>query len=97
MKFLDRVMDIDNDKTLSDVQKRKAFIELDMSLKPNIDVLYEIETIKLRLECLPGGNAYETLVKQHPCYIQLAEKNAMMKTEIDALSDIIARGYHKTK
>jgi hypothetical protein len=87
--FIQKVLKIENDSTLDEYQKRKAIIKLDLSARPQIDVLYELETVKIRLECLPGGDAYEMLVKQHPIYQQLQEKIKMQSAEIDSLNEKI--------
>lgn len=54
---------------------------------PNLNLTDVLEDIKLRLECLPGGDAYKALVRQHPAFEQLTTKNVELYQMVSTLQD----------
>src|SRR5687767_14591293 len=82
-----KYFELQNDTKLDEIQKKKTCIKAGLDMVPNLDVKVILDSAKLVFECLPGGNAYETLVKEHSIYTQLVQENKALKEKIVELQE----------
>src|SRR5690348_4343439 len=84
-KINPHIFNVDNEIAKIKKEYQKYYSNVD-----NLNIKEEIEDMKLRLETLPGGNALEMLVKEHPVYQQAIQELLNLKMENETLKGKIA-------